>query len=159
MITQERLKELFAYDNGYLARLRSNRDSKRGSVVGCVGPNGYLCVRLDYKNYYIHRLIFLYNKGWLPRFIDHIDGNKLNNKIENLRSCSIGQNGCNAKISSRNSSGIKGVSWCKARKVWVANIMINKKPISLGGFWDKEVAGQVVKIERLKLHGAFANHG
>jgi len=63
-------------------------------------------------------LIFLYHHGYLPKFVDHIDGNKKNNRIENLREATKSQNAMNQKVSTRNTSGIKGVMWHKRDKKW-----------------------------------------
>ena len=99
------------------------------------------------------------HKGYLPDILDHIDGNKLNNRIENLRECTEVQNCYNAKTPKNNTSGIKGVSWSKRLKKWRAQIQVNGKKKSLGFFFDKEVADQIIRIERARLHGEFSNNG
>lgn len=161
MITQERLKELFTYDGESLIwkTVRPGR-STTGAVAGWVSPsNNYIYIGVDTKMYRAHRLIFLYCHGYLPKTLDHIDGDRANNQIENLRACTVQQNNQNAKISRANNSGIKGVIWDKNARLWRARIRVNYKEVSLGCFWDKETARQVVRIERIKHHGKFANHG
>jgi len=69
-----------------------------------------------------------------PKYVDHIDGNHANNKIENLRETTIAQNQWNRKIDRKNTSGIKGVSYDSRRNLWVAEIVANKKKIFLGRF-------------------------
>ena len=109
--------------------------------------------------YRAHRLIWLLFHGDLPKQLDHVDGNRQNNKIENLRECTPSQNQHNCKLRSDNKSGIKGVSWDSSKKMWAARLATKGEVSALGCFWDKEVAGQIVRIERLKLHGEFANNG
>jgi len=160
MITQDLVKKLFHYKDGQLIRLVAlSIKSKVGDIVGFLNDNGYLMVGIGYRSYRIHRLIWLYHYGYLPKYLDHINGIRDDNRIENLRECTISQNGCNSKKRSDCSSKHKGVSWCKERRLWEAYIDINKKRTRLGRFWDKETAAQVVRIERVKLHGEFANDG
>jgi hypothetical protein len=72
MLTQERVRELFDYhEDGYLIWKISVSNVRKGDIAGCPNKAGYLRVRFDGKLYYIHRLIFLYHKGYLPRMIDH----------------------------------------------------------------------------------------
>ena len=101
-LTQERLKELFNYDKntGVFTR-KKNRgpNGKKGMVCGCLAANGYLVTMVDYVLYYNHRLAWLYIYGNpLPKYLDHINGNKIDNIISNLRSVNMSQNGMNRKI-------------------------------------------------------------
>lgn len=162
MITQARVQELFNYDpeTGLLIRKNScGNQSKKGSIAGGIYGNGYRYISINKKRFKNHRLVFLLHNGYLPPIVDHIDNNPLNDRIENLRECTSQQNGFNAKTGKNNTSGIKGVTWSKDRRLWVAQIMVDRKTIQLGRFWDKEVAGQVVRIKRIELHGEFANNG
>lgn len=161
MLTQNRVKELFKYSEGKLIRISiSSSKFKNGSIAGCYcSSSKYYRVKIDGKKYLLHRVVFLYHHGFLPKTIDHIDGNKLNNKIENLRSCTQHQNCFNSKIPKTNKSGFKGVYWDKDAKLWAAEININGKSTRFGRFWEKETAAQVVRIERIRIHGEFANHG
>lgn len=160
MITQKQVTELFEYRDGDLIRKTSPANRvKTGDIAGTLTTNGYIAITISAKIYYAHRLIFLYHHGYLPKEIDHRDENKSNNRIENLRECTRSQNTFNTKLMSTNTSGHKGVGWIKRDKMWEAKIRVNGKIIFLGYFDDKEVAAQVVKIERIKLHKEFANHG
>lgn len=159
MITQELVKEYFKYKNGVLIWKIKRRSDNKGDTAGDLNGQGYFRIMLNCKRYLIHRLIFLYHHGYLPRFIDHIDGNPSNNKIENLRECSSRQNQFNSKTRKDNTSGVKGVHWKKGIKKWVAQISVNGKYKNLGSFSDIKDAESAVRKARIASHGEFANHG
>jgi hypothetical protein len=158
IITQEYLQSIFDYKDGELFSKINYRKKYVGVKVGSIG-NGYYCVQLHNKKYKIHRLIFLMYKGYLPEYIDHIDCNKLNNKIENLRESTKTQNSLNQKIGIRNKSKYKNVSWDKFTKKWLVALKINKKSIKIGRFNDIELADLVATEARNKYYCEFANHG
>jgi hypothetical protein len=120
--------------------------------------NGYLRIGYKRKIYFVHRIIFLMHHGYLPKLLDHIDGNPANNKIENLREATYSENVCNSKISKRNSTGFKGVSWKKREQRFLASCTINGKHHELGFFKVAEDAAKVVREFREKHHGKFARH-
>jgi HNH endonuclease/AP2 domain len=93
----------------------------------------------------------------LPKYVDHIDGNKLNNNIENLRETTATQNAQNRKIHKNNTSGVKGVYFNKYKK-WVAQLKIDNKVTYLGSFDDIKLAENAVKEARSKNHGVFCKH-
>jgi len=103
------------------------------------------------------RIIFFLANGYLTkgREIDHIDGNPLNNRVENLREATSSQNSCNAKIQKNNTSGHKGIIWDKERQKWVVRITLEKKTFYLGRYGNLEEAVKVSKENRQKLHGKF----
>jgi hypothetical protein len=157
MITQEFLKTHFDYKDGYLYWKNNRKSNKvKDKKAGCLNINGYYNLTINYKSYKMHRLIFMWHFGFLPNEIDHIDGNPLNNQIENLRAASRSQNQQNKKIQKNNTSGFKGVY--KHKDKWRVRLMINKKSKSFGLYDDIELA-QLVAIEaRNKYHGEFARH-
>lgn len=158
MITQKLLNELFVYENGKLfwkQLVKNNTRSKIGDEAGYISSTGYLRLSINRKMYKVHRLIYLMKHGVMPEFIDHIDGNRLNNNIENLREATKSQNQHNKNLQSNNTSGIKGVSLHKASGKWRA--VINEK--HLGLFDSKNEAIVKIQHERKKLHGNFANNG
>ena len=95
-VAQQRLKEIFDYADGMLLNKTIRRSQiKIGEPAGHQTKCGYINIRVDGRMYKAHRLIFLFHHGYLPDFIDHIDCDKTNNKIENLRACSKSENGMN----------------------------------------------------------------
>lgn len=161
MVTQDDLKRYFNYNakTGVVINKITRGNSKKGERSGAIDNRGYLTVSINSKMMQIHRLAFLYEKGYLPKYIDHIDGDKLNNKIDNLRECRQQENCYNRKMSKNNQCGVKGVYWDRGSRSWRAQLSINGKNTYLGCFWEKELAAQVVSIYRLKHHGEFANNG
>ena len=160
-LTVDLLNHLFEYDKetGNLIWKIQQRGIRKGSIAGSVKSHGYLCVGINYNCYRAHRLIFLMHKGYLPKTIDHINGDKLDNRIENLRAATVGQNQHNRKTNANNTSGYKGVWWNKASKKWAAGIKLEGKRIHLGYFDNVEEAAEVMRKARQELHGDFANHG
>jgi len=159
MITQSKMLELFNYKDGVLYNKINRKKARVGEVSGTVSDKGYRKIAVLGNIYRSHRLIYLMHHGDLPSAIDHIDGNKLNNRIENLRKCTQSQNCYNSKMRKDNSAGVKGVYWSRGHKKYATHITAKGKRMYLGYFDDKEVAAQVVRIKRLELHGEFANHG
>jgi len=87
---------------------------------------------------------------------DHIDRDRLNNQIENLRVCTRAENTRNKSISERNTSGYAGVSWCKDRQKWLAYIFINGKSKYLGRFEDVIEAAKKRDEYSKKHYGEYA---
>ena len=162
-LTVDLLNELFEYDKetGDLIwkEPKANGKVKKGDIAGSVDSHGYIKIDLNYKKHRAHRLVFLMHKGYLPKTIDHINCNRSDNRIENLRAVTAGQNQHNRKINSNNTSGYKGVSWNTRLKSWKASITLESKHIHLGCFKTPEEADAVVRKAREELHGAFAHHG
>jgi len=158
-LTQELLKDLFNYSDGALYWIRSPaRPTRAGTRAGRIS-HGYESISIDYKKRLSHRLIFLYHKGYLPKYLDHINGITTDNRIENIRECTLSQNNFNSTISNANTSGVKGITWSKSCKKWQAQIKKNGKRIYLGVFSDIKDAEACVKKRRTELHGEFVNHG
>ena len=126
-LTQKELKELLHYDpnTGVFTWLVDRNDkTKAGDVAG--GSNlshGYKRLCINYHNYQQHRLAFLYMTGNFPdRFVDHINGNRSDNRWDNLRQANDVQNACNKTIQSNNTSGHIGIWIPKGRKNWVVQV-------------------------------------
>ena len=92
-------------------------------------------------------------------WVDHKDGNGLNNTRDNLRICSRNQNQQNRPANSNNKSGYKGVYFDSRRELWIASIMANRKPVYLGRFQTPEEAAAAYAMASEKLHKEFSNNG
>lgn len=141
-ITVKEIQRLFIYRNGELIRrIDIGQCFFRGSVAGSICKrSGYKSIQIYGKSYKVHRLIFLLKKGYLPENVDHINGNKLDNRIENLREANKYENNRNSKLRKDNISGYKGVSFCPLTKKWRSRIVVFKKEILLGKYDLKEDA-------------------
>lgn len=122
--------------------------------VWTLSKAGY-AVSLDYTDAStsMHVLIFGRQHG---KMIDHIDGNKLDNRRKNLRFATASENQFNTGIRKTNTSGCKGVSWNHRQSKWIANIRSDGKKIYLGSFSDKYEAAAAYESAAQKYHGEFA---
>lgn len=124
-LTQDRLKELFHYDQetGDFIRIKHRRSTLVGKKAGYVGKRGYAYISIDDKEYRGHLLAFLYMTGEFPEIlVDHEDRIRHNNSWSNLRLVTPSQNNMNSSRPSNNTSGVSGVSWCKDRGKWASEI-------------------------------------
>jgi hypothetical protein len=125
-------------------------------VAPAPDPHGYQFVTWRRKHYAVHRVVFLLVHGWLPRFVDHIDGNPGNNLVANLRPATHLQNMRNAKTRKDNTSGVKNVTPHQGR--WIVRFSIDRKTRHFGCFDTIEEAREVAARVRADLHGEFARH-
>jgi hypothetical protein len=153
---QDELHDLLEYKNGDLFwKKRLSNRAPVGSKAGYM-RKGYVNIGIQGKEYPAHSIIFCMFYGYVPKIVDHIDGTRNNNKIENLREATFNENARNCKKHSHNTSGYKGVSWDKNRNKWMAYITINNKFKSLGRFKTKEDAYEAYCIGAKKHFGEFA---
>jgi hypothetical protein len=159
MIDAVLLNEMFEYVDGELYRKvsLSNR-TKSGQVAGFMNNRGYKQVSIFGKKYLVHRLVWLMFNNSLPKFIDHIDGNPLNNRKENLREATSQQNQQNSKKPQNNSSGHKNVTWCKRTKKWQVQMMMNYKLYFFGRYKHKDISATIAELARNKYCGEFARN-
>lgn len=161
-LTATRLRGLFDYDpltGLFFRRTYRSPNAKIGQQAGCVNPQGYVRISIDGQYYQGHRLAWLHYYGkWPTGVIDHKDGNRANNAINNLRDCTRRQNLQNMKTQKNNQCGMKGVSKrpnAKSNK-WRANIRHNGKLIHLGNFETAEAAHEAYVQAAKRLFGEFA---
>lgn len=125
--SQQILKQTFRYDpaTGELSwRERACNTVRADRKAGSAHSSGYLTVCVGYVSYLVHRVIWKLVTGEDPEFIDHIDGDKRNNRWSNLRCVSKSQNARNAKRPSTNKSGVIGVCFAPRRGKWIAQLHI-----------------------------------
>lgn len=157
MLTVEFIKSLFDYEaaTGDLIwkpqpfnKFHNEAYAKRwhtlfeGKAAGCLSVSknsgiAYKSVKLLGKNHRAHRLVWAHQKGVMPvGDIDHIDGDGMNNRIENLRCVDRGENSRNARLCKRNTSGVCGVHRHKGKDYWRSVINKDGKRILLGHYKD-----------------------
>ena len=159
-LTFEILNELLEYDKstGNLFQKKKRPKIQVGTLAGAVTPNGYRYIQLFGRKYASHRLVWLMEHGKFPdMFIDHIDGNKLNNHISNLREVSNKQNTENRGVQKNNKLGRKGVSFNKKLKKYVAQIQHHGINHYLGLFDSPELAEQAYKHKASELFTHYKN--
>ncbi len=153
MITQSQFKQIFEYDptSGTL------RNKKSGRLVGWRHSSGYRQFCIGRKKYFIHRMAWLYIHGVMPpEQIDHINGDRSDNRICNLRIATQQQNSGNMKIRSNNKVGFKGVYRVNKSKPFQANIHVNGKTKYLGLFSTAEEAHEAYVRAAKKAFGDYA---
>jgi len=134
-ITFERVRELFDYrkDGKLIRKTNIIYRAKKGDVAGTDNKNKYNRICADCRQYYTHRLVWLWHHGYMPENnLDHINRIKSDNRIENLREVSRQCNLRNTGNHRDNKSGVKGVRTDKRWDVWQAWITINRKKCWLG---------------------------
>lgn len=185
-LTKEILEECFTYKDGQLfwkrrppnhflipKDYRAFNSASAGKVAGYFNKRtdskregfGYWRAGLTlggaFSNFKLHRLIFLYHKGYLPKLIDHKDRDQNNNRIENLREGDLASNGANSVIPVNNVSGFKGVAKNNAYerrfKPYRASIEANGYTFGLGNYSCPEMAGLAYNIASELLHKEFSN--
>lgn len=153
ILTNEILNEHFIadFENGKLYR-RST-----GKEVGSPDrKHKYFIVWCKDRKYAVHRILWQMRHGSLPKFIDHINLNGLDNRIENLRECSHRENNRNKKLTSANTLGFKGVWHEKNSDKYHAAIMVNYKKIHLKSCLTAKAAAIYYDFAAIKYHGEFA---
>lgn len=148
-----------------LAHFKSFRDQCvfndrfENKPAGYLSSDGYRRVHVLKRMVLVHRIAYFMKHGEQPQMVDHIDGNRSNNRMENLRSATHSENNLNAPARSYNKSGIKGVYFHKDTGKWQAQVNHNGKHKYLGLFKSISEAEAVAISFRSTVHGEFANHG
>lgn len=159
MVTVDRVRMLLEYEPscGVLRWIIGQGRSAPGSVAGTIKPNGYRVVTIDGGKHYAHRLIWFYVHGvWPAVEIDHINGQKDDNRIGNLREATGTQNQGNR--GSTNPNG-KGVTYHKRDKRWQAQMSRYGKHVHLGQFKNKDDARAAYAKAAVAHFGEFARLG
>jgi hypothetical protein len=155
MLTHEDLTNLIDYsqETGLFVWKKKRRGVVIGKTLGADNGFGYLRITVLGKSYYAHRLAWFYvHKVW-PDTIDHINGCKADNRILNLKNCSMSENNQNKHGPQTNSkSQTLGVSWHKKAKKWQAHICVYKERKYLGLFDNVMDAQKAYLIEKEKAN-------
>ncbi|MDU7405660.1 MAG: HNH endonuclease signature motif containing protein [Citrobacter portucalensis] len=155
--------DVFHYSGGNLVwrKVNKNRYNKVGDVAGRVSKtNGYLYVKVNQVTRSVHTIIWEMFNGTIPdrMEIDHINHDRLDNRIENLRLVSHQDNAKNRSKTSRNTSGVVGVSWDKKRCKWYAFIKVDGVMRNLGMYSDFDAAVKV-RVAAERKFNFHSNHG
>lgn len=159
-LTEDYLKSILSYDphtGVFLWRAPTGRRAKKGSIAGSRSDQGYVYIRIHRRLFRAHRLAFLYMEGALPEtFVDHINGDKSDNRWVNLRKASLTENNRNNRNRPMGESGYRGVCRRPGGSTWIAGITVNRKRIHLGSFATKEQAAQAYRDAAEKYHKEFS---
>lgn len=158
MITQQMLRDRFDYADGkFTWRINFCRARPGDVAQGSICKDGYARIKIAQKTMLMHRAVFLYHNGYIPKYIDHIDGNRANNRIENLRPATQAQNNMNSRTRIDNrSSGRRGVTKHQRSGKWRVRCYIDGKEKSFGIYEDIELAELVAEEVRSLYYNEFA---
>ena len=158
--SQERLRERFEYDSeqGLLVSIHSNHNQRRRRRTGVTSPKDYRRTHLEGRYYCHHRLVWIWHHGAIDPeiLVDHINRDRHDDRIENLRLATASQNNAHSAMSRSNTSGYKGVTFGKKEGKWKAQIRVNYKKKHLGHFPTKEEAAAAYQKAAAEMHGTFA---
>lgn len=154
-VWREKPRHLFTTES----RFKAANTQCRGKPAFCTRQTtGYLAGSVQGQMYLAHRIAWVICYGEWPDQIDHINGDKTDNRIVNLRSVSVAINNRNLARRKTNSSGVNGVRWHKAAGKWVARISVDGSEIHLGLFEDFAEAVAARKSAE-RNHDFHPNHG
>lgn len=155
-MSQEKIKELFDYRDGALYwKTLTSRKIKLGARAGTIkNDSGYEIVCVNRRLYRTHRLIWVMFNGDIPDgfVIDHIDRNRANNNLNNLRVVTISQNTRNAKRFSTNTTGVRGIYFDRGMKKYCARIYTVPYKCKILGYYDNLAEAKSVRLEAEKLY-------
>lgn len=128
-----------------------------GKKAGTTGNGGYLAIRFNYQIYYLHRVAWMIVSGnWPECEIDHINGNKADNRFCNLREATRAQNARNKGVTIASKTGHTGVCFRKTKGKWDANITVMNRQVHLGRFNTMESAVRARKEAELYYYEEFS---
>ena len=157
--SQSELRSMLEYDpiTGIVTWKEGRSNVFKGKIAGCLHSSGYKVMTFNSKTHKLHRIIWVYLFGHIPEgfYLDHINGNKIDNRLENFRLVTANQNQQNRPAPKNSSSGYRGVSWHKKVNKWMSRICHNRKRITIGFFDSAEEAYAAYKKEANKL---FTHH-
>ena len=156
--SKEELDAAFIYMDGVLLWKKDRGNQIKAGMPAGKADHGYVSVHLKGRQYPAHRLIWAMHGNVPAVTIDHINRNRSDNRIENLRAATKNQQLFNVGLRSDNRSGVKGVSWHKYSNAWRGQVYFQGKSYHAGIFKNKDECIDAVKVLRERLHGEFACH-
>jgi hypothetical protein len=153
---RELLSRLYIKDGVAYWRERSGPRAA-GSLAGSVRRDGYVAIGYRAKVFKLHRILFLHYHGYLPKEVDHIDGNPANNHIGNLRAATHAQNTRNAKIRKNSTTGVKNIRRRDSGH-WEVRLRVGGQCVSFGCFASLADAIAAAEQARETAFGEFARH-
>jgi hypothetical protein len=138
----------------WLGDFNAKRVGRRAGTT--IGSKGYRTITIKKRRFYEHRIAWYMMTGEDPTGleIDHINGDKSDNRFVNLRLATCQQNKANCGLTANNTSGFKGVT--KNRAAWVASIMKDHQYVYIGSFKTPEEAAQAYDVKAVELFGDYA---
>jgi hypothetical protein len=155
-IDAETVRRFFDYEDGVLTWKVKKGRANIGDTAW-VSSHGYKMLTFNREQYQEHRLIWAWHYGDVPDYLDHIDGDFTNNRVENLRPATHQQNMCNRKMPSHNKTGVKGVYMERGK--FRGYIAVGRDKRFFGPFHSLDEAAKSVAAARAEMHKEFANHG
>lgn len=160
-ISHAELCEMFHYDpdTGVIRWRHSPRHNvSAGAIAGTITDKGYRRILIGRSGWLAHRIAWFIHHGEdAGHQIDHRNGIKADNRIDNLRKASHSTNKHNTGAQKNNACGAKGVMWCQTKKKWRARIMVDNRRIHLGRFTTKDEAVNAYREAARELVGEFAH--
>lgn len=157
ILTQEYLKTMFDYKDGHLYWKEDRLVVRKGEKAGTLNNCGYMQVGHKGNVYLLHRLIFTWHHGYLPKYVDHINNDRADNRIENLREATSAENNYNRKKRTTKYP-VKGIYKHSKFDKYCVELYCKGKRIHIGIFKTLEEAMEASKKAREKYHGKFARH-
>lgn len=159
LLTATQLREVLHYqpETGLFTWRIKRGNKAAGSIAGCIDPEGYWTIGLNYSSHRAARLAWLYVMGsWPTAEVDHKDRNRANNAWSNLKMATHTQNAVNASDRLRNTSGYRGVVKVKRTGKWLAKVVAEGKQHYFGTHGSAEQAARAYDVGVRVLHGEFA---
>lgn len=155
-MTQDEVRGLFEYhDKGLYWKEDRHSNKVKGLLAGAPDSRGYRCVHINKKIYKMHRLVYLYHHGYFPKVVDHINGDTLDNSIDNLRDVSSSVNAQNRSHFSGNKTGIRNVSYSSKSNKYVVRVCIDYVSRYMGEFSTLEEATTAALAARKTHHVGY----
>ena len=149
MNTEDCINKYLYYKDGFLFwKGLTRRTDLNDKVAGSLSKNGYVQVRINQKLLYAHRVVFFIHYGYWPKEVDHINRNKTDNRVKNLRACTRSNN-------TRNSPS-KNFYIDKRNGNYRVRLFFDGKQLSFGSYSEFEFAELVAKEAREKYYGEWA---